>query len=220
MKRVRLSREESREQTQLRLLDAAQSVIARKGLAATSVEDIAAAAGYTRGAFYSNFRSKGDLFIELLRRDHRQAHDAMSEILKSDLELDQLEQRVRQMYGQLYRSNEGFMNWTEARMLAARDAKFRTKLNALMLEKRDFIAAFIVHFHERLGVSPPSPPAEMAMGLMSLVEGVKLFRLSSPQDMSAPAAESILTLFLDALIRLARSRPAALTRTDPRRSRY
>ena len=52
MKRIRLSREASREQTQRRLLDAAESVIARKGLAATSVEDIAAAAGYTRGAFY------------------------------------------------------------------------------------------------------------------------------------------------------------------------
>jgi AcrR family transcriptional regulator len=211
-KRVRLSREESREQTQQRLLDAAQSVIAKKGLAGTSVEDIAAAAGYTRGAFYSNFRSKGDLFIELLRRDHRQAHDAMSEILGADLQveqleqLEQLEQRVRQMYGQLYRSNEGFMNWTEARMLAARDAKFRAKLNALMLEKRDFIAAFIVHFYARVGVSPPSPPAELAMGLMSLVEGVKLFRLSSPQDMTVEAAESILTLFIDSLMRLARLR--------------
>jgi hypothetical protein len=48
---------------------------------------------------------------------------------------------------------------------------------------------------------------------MSLVEGVKLFRLSSPQDMTVDAAESILTLFIDALIRLARlraseSRPA------------
>jgi len=38
-------------------------------LSAASVEDIAEAAGYTRGAFYSNFSSKGDLFIELLRRD-------------------------------------------------------------------------------------------------------------------------------------------------------
>jgi AcrR family transcriptional regulator len=206
MKRIRLSRQESREQTQQRLLEAAQSVIAKKGLAATSVEDIAAAAGYTRGAFYSNFRGKGDLFIELLRRDHRQAHEAMSELLTADLQPDQLEQRVREMYGQLYRSNEGFMNWTEARMLAARDARFRGRLNALMLEKRDFIAAFIVHFYQRVGVSPPSPPAELAMGLMSLVEGVKLFRLSSPHDMTASAAEAILTLFIDSLIRLARLR--------------
>ena len=74
-KRVRLSREESREQTQQRLLDAAQSVIAKKGLAGTSGEDIAAAAGYTRGAFYSNFRSKGDLFIELLNGVEVAVHD-------------------------------------------------------------------------------------------------------------------------------------------------
>lgn len=211
MKRVRLSREESREQTQQRLVEAAQSVIAKKGLAATSVEDIALAAGYSRGAFYSNFRSKGDLFIELLRRDHRQAHEAMSEILLADLQPAQLEQRVRRMYSQLYRSNEGFMNWTEARMLAARDARFRTKLNTLMIEKRDFIAAFIVHFYERAGVQPPSPPTELAMGLMSLVEGIKLFRLSSPHDMTAEAAESILMLFIDSLIRLARSRASEQT---------
>src|ERR1019366_4403282 len=188
-KRVRLCREESREQTRQRLLDAAQSVIAKKGVAGTSVEDIGGAAGYTRGAFYLNFRSKGDLFIEMLRRAHPQAPDARSDILGADLQVEQLEQRVRQMYGQLYRSNEGFMNWTEARMLAARDAKFRAKLNALMLEKRDFIAAFIVHFYARVRVAPPAPRAELAMGLMSLVEGVKLFRRSSPQDMTGEAAE-------------------------------
>jgi len=33
-----------------------------------------AAAGYTRGAFYSNFQSKEDLFLELLRRDHAATH--------------------------------------------------------------------------------------------------------------------------------------------------
>jgi len=201
-----MSREESREQTQLRLIEAAQAVIARKGLAATSVEDIAAAAGYTRGAFYSNFRGKSDLFIELLRRDHRQAYASMSELLSADLAPEQLEQRVIQMYAQLYRSNEGFMNWTEARMLAARDARFRAKLNALVIQKRDFIAAFIEQFYRRVGIPAAAPPAQMAMGFMSLVEGVKLFRLSSPQDMTVEVAETILTLFIDALIRLARAR--------------
>jgi AcrR family transcriptional regulator len=206
MKRLRLSREESREQTQQRLLAAAQSVIARKGLAATSVEDIAAAAGYTRGAFYSNFRSKGDLFIELLRRDHRQAHDKMSEILTADLQPEQLEQRVGQMYSQLYRSNDGFMNWTEARMLAARDARFRGKLNALMMEKRDAIAAFIDQFNQRLGLPALTPPGLLALGFMSLVEGVKLLRLSSPQEMTDESAETVLMLFIDAVIQLARLR--------------
>src|ERR1700751_3480600 len=74
MSRKRLSREDSRDQTTQRLLEAAQKLIAKKGLSAASVEDIAEAAGYTRGAFYLNFTSKGDLFIELLRRDHLENH--------------------------------------------------------------------------------------------------------------------------------------------------
>ena len=74
MSRKRITREDSRDQTTQRLLDAAQKLIAKKGLNAASVEDIAEAAGYTRGAFYSNFNSKGDLFIELLRRDHAETH--------------------------------------------------------------------------------------------------------------------------------------------------
>src|SRR5579863_2506929 len=98
MKRQRLTREQSKDQTRQRLLDAAQAIFMKKGFVAASVEDIAGAAGYTRGAFYSNFRSKGDLFIELLRRDHRQANEAMSEILAADLAPEQLEQRVSEMY--------------------------------------------------------------------------------------------------------------------------
>lgn len=89
-------------------------------------------------------------------------------------------------------------------MLAARDSRFRTKLTALILEKRDAIAAFIEQFNQRLGLTMSAPPRELAMGFMSLVEGVKLFRLSSPQDMTSKSAESILTLFIDGVIQLAR----------------
>lgn len=210
MRRTRLTREESRDQTHQRLLDAAQTVIARKGLTATSVEDIASLAGYTRGAFYSNFGTKGELFIELLRRDHQRADEEMAAILAGDLSAEQTVARVRQMYGQLHQDNECFMNWTEARMLAVRDARFRVRLNALMAEKRERVTAFITGFYQRRGITPPAPPQQMAMGLMSLVEGVRLFRLSSPQEMTPEAAESILTLFLDSLIQFAG--PANATR--------
>jgi hypothetical protein len=44
----------------------------------------------------------------------------------------------------------------------------------------------------------------MAMGFMSLVEGVKLSMLSSPTDMTTDTAESVLTLFIDSIMRLAR----------------
>lgn len=199
-----MTREDSRDQTTQRLLDAAQKLIAKKGLSAASVEDIAAAAGYTRGAFYSNFSSKSDLFIELLRRDHEKTHAELSALRSDALPLDLIQARTRDIYGGLYRDNESFMNWTEARMLAARDAKFRTKLNALLAEKRGQIAQFIEYFYQRAGIEAPVPPEAMAMGFMSLVEGVKLSMLSSPTDMTADTAESVLTLFIDAIMKLAR----------------
>src|SRR3977135_437156 len=154
MTRKRLSRDDSREQTTQRLLDAAQKLIAKKGLDAASVENIAAAAGYTRGAFYSNFNSKDDLFIELLRRDHEKATAELN-ALRGDpsLPVDHVQSRARDIYGQMYRDNESFMIWTEARMLGVGDARFRAKLNALMTEKRAQIADFIRYFYERVGVA-------------------------------------------------------------------
>src|ERR1700744_4363640 len=100
MKRKRLTREDSRDLTQQRLLDAAQKLFAKKGLAATSVEDITAAAGYLRGAFYSNFGGKNDLFIELLRRDHLSANAEMMALASDDLPLDQIQRRARDLYSQ------------------------------------------------------------------------------------------------------------------------
>jgi AcrR family transcriptional regulator len=205
MSRKRLSRDDSREQTTQRLLEAAQKLIAKKGLDAASVENIAAAAGYTRGAFYSNFSSKDDLFIELLRRDHQKATAELN-ALRGDpsLPVDHVQSRARDIYGQMYRDNESFMIWTEARLLAVRDARFRAKLNALMTEKRAQIAEFIRYFHERVGVAPSVPPEQMAMGFMSLAEGVKLYMMSSPAEMTGPIAESLLTVFVDSIMRLAR----------------
>ncbi|MGM1017264.1 MAG: TetR/AcrR family transcriptional regulator [Actinomycetota bacterium] len=55
----------SRENTRARLLDAAAQLFAEVGLDGASVEVICERAGFTRGAFYSNFESKDELFLEL-----------------------------------------------------------------------------------------------------------------------------------------------------------
>ncbi|GAB3632511.1 TetR/AcrR family transcriptional regulator [Microbacterium shaanxiense] len=54
-----------RESTRARLMDAAAQVFAEVGLEGASVEAICERAGFTRGAFYSNFDSKDELFLEL-----------------------------------------------------------------------------------------------------------------------------------------------------------
>lgn len=63
---VRLTRAENQARTRAALLDAAAQTCARKGYAAASVDEIAAAAGYSVGAVYSNFSGKEQLFSELM----------------------------------------------------------------------------------------------------------------------------------------------------------
>ena len=91
MNRKRLSREDSRDRTTQRLLAAARKLFAKRGLSDTSLEDIAEEAGYTRGAFYSNFSSKGDLFIELLRRDHEATNAQLRALRDDSLPLDHIQ---------------------------------------------------------------------------------------------------------------------------------
>jgi len=55
----------SRENTRARLLEAAALVFAEEGLDGATVEAVCERAGFTRGAFYSNFESKDELFLEL-----------------------------------------------------------------------------------------------------------------------------------------------------------
>jgi AcrR family transcriptional regulator len=54
-----------RAETKARLLDAAFRVFAAKGFGQTRIDDVCAAAGYTRGAFYSNYTSLDELFFDL-----------------------------------------------------------------------------------------------------------------------------------------------------------
>ncbi|MFC7404773.1 TetR/AcrR family transcriptional regulator [Georgenia alba] len=60
-----------RERTRERLLDAAFEVFSRVGVQGSSIETICDAAGFTRGAFYSNFASKEELLVALVTRDMR-----------------------------------------------------------------------------------------------------------------------------------------------------
>ena len=55
----------SRSATRLKLIRSAPAVFAQQGIDGASVSDLCAAAGFTRGAFYSNFETKDELFLEL-----------------------------------------------------------------------------------------------------------------------------------------------------------
>jgi AcrR family transcriptional regulator len=79
----RLTREESKARTRQELLRAAQRLFLRNGFVATSLSDIAEEAGLTKGAVYSNFESKEDLFLALLAGDGERRYATHEELAPS-----------------------------------------------------------------------------------------------------------------------------------------
>src|SRR5438105_12336246 len=64
---VRRTKEEA-QATRNRILDTAEMAFHEHGVSRTSLQDIAAAAGVTRGAIYWHFRDKGELFNAMMER--------------------------------------------------------------------------------------------------------------------------------------------------------
>lgn len=120
-----------RRKTRDRLLDAAFEVFAEQGLHAASVERIAEHAGFTRGAFYSNFVSKEELFFALSERESSRGLERMREgfdllfterpITPGDLTLDTLTDIVG-LFLQHHRDDrQWLLLHTEFRLLAMRN---------------------------------------------------------------------------------------------------
>lgn len=203
MPRKRLNREESRARTRQALLDAAAKVIAKRGFGGSSVEDIASEAGYTRGAFYSNFKGKDDLFVELLRDDHAEMLEVFRNVFRTTSDLRDLGKRLRSFYGEVYRNNDQCVLWMEARLHAVRHAAFRTRLNQLIDENHRHITGFVERYHELTATTPPIPASEIALGLSALAESVKFAHMVNPGQVDDAVANRVLQLFFGAVMNAA-----------------
>ncbi|MBB5393203.1 MULTISPECIES: TetR/AcrR family transcriptional regulator [unclassified Herbaspirillum] len=124
------------EQTRTRLLDAAKICISKKGYSGSSIDNITEQAGYTRGAFYSNFASKKDLFIELLRRNEYLDQIVSLNLSMADLNDEDPKSILNLVYLHQHLDQENTILWLEASLYAARDLNFRHRLIALILDKR------------------------------------------------------------------------------------
>ncbi len=139
-----------REATRAKLLDAAAQVFAEVGLDAASVEAICERAGFTRGAFYSNFETKDELFLELAGRVARSRVDGVRErvallereggALAAGGDPFEIVQQVLDVSGD---DRLAILLMSEIRIHALRDAKLATAFLAQDAEMRASVAQII-----------------------------------------------------------------------------
>ncbi|TDY23062.1 TetR family transcriptional regulator [Paraburkholderia sp. BL6665CI2N2] len=195
MKRERLTHSQRRERTREFLFEAARKMFIEKGVAATSVEEIAEAAGYTRGAFYSNFGGKRELLIELLRREDDRALVNLQGIMKEGGTAEEMKERVVAHYSRSFLENDCFPLWVEAKLLAGRDTAFQERFSAFRHNRFEQIGAYVGTISDRNGGPMVLPTDALALGLMSLCDGVQFFRMCDPQLMTDKVMHTVLAAF-------------------------
>lgn len=132
----------SRENTRARLLEAAAEVFAELGIAGASVEAICERAGFTRGAFYSNFETKDQLFLELsAAAAARQLERVRTRITQVESENGESEGRdirsLLQVLDTLGASRDETILAVESELRAMRDDEFGA---ALVAQHESFVA--------------------------------------------------------------------------------
>jgi hypothetical protein len=76
-----------------------------------------------------------------------------------------------------------------------RDGRFRIRFNAFMHDKLEQLSAYVREFSARVGTPMLMPPETLAIGLMSLCDGVQFFYTVDPQNVSAERVEAVLAAF-------------------------
>jgi AcrR family transcriptional regulator len=181
--RRRLTRAEQQTQTRAALLDAAARVFIERGFAGTSVEAIASEAGYTRGAFYSNFESKEQLFAELLQQRVYERYRAMAEEAKAPRGERPSLREVGEQLAVIQGSREGhwlFRLWLELLAHAGRDERFREIAGAFWRANRGASAEAIAAAFAEQGSSPPAAPDHLASAMIALDIGLAIQHFADP----------------------------------------
>jgi AcrR family transcriptional regulator len=171
-------RRRPRAETRRDLLDAAARVFAHQGFHGASVEAISEEAGFSRGAVYSNFTSKEDLFLALweerIERRRRELREVMQRAGDPAAGLAPVSADVMEAFD---REREWFVLYFEFALHAARDAEFAERFERVRERGLAELAAGIGTGLERAGLDPTLDPADIALALKALSYGLALERL-------------------------------------------
>jgi AcrR family transcriptional regulator len=175
----------TRDETRDKLFGAAARMFEDHGIGGASIEAIAAAAGFSRGAFYSNFASKDELIIAMLE-DHveqsiRRNLDLLAKHKNLDF-LDALRSMDRSRQDPLGRSPLLHM---EMILFVARAEKRRPELAKRLRARRKLIADIVETTAKGSGKPGSLNPSWTAAVVLALEDGFRLHRLIDPETTPA-----------------------------------
>jgi AcrR family transcriptional regulator len=207
---TRLTQAQRRQRTRAGLVETARATFLERGFHGASLDEIAERAGYSKGAVYSNFAGKDELFLAVLDAHFEQRARALADVL---LDAESLEDSYRAVARSMVAADEGEPRWTPLLLEFWAHASRRPALGEAVAERRErffgVAAGLIEELGKRHGATFSIPPKEIARGSNALARGIALDRLLRPDSVSGELFEEMHAAYVNGLTRSADGAPPA-----------
>jgi AcrR family transcriptional regulator len=206
---VRLGRTERKAQTRDEILGAALRVFLRAGFHGASLDAIAEDAGYTKGAVYSNFGGKDDLFLALLDEQFAVRLAAFRRAVSEARSFEEALRANGRLMAETARAQPGWTPlliefWTHA----SRQPALRTEAAARHDRVLDAVGEVIHELGRRYGAEWDREPREVVRAAAAFARGMALERLLDPSAVSVARFEEEFVMMVGAHLRSARQEGA------------
>jgi AcrR family transcriptional regulator len=177
-----MTRRQKQAETRKSLLRSAAKAFCRKGLEGASVEEVAQEAGYTKGAFYANFKSKEELFLVMLDERFSEQLDRIDSLLGGEEEPGEEARHAAQDFIRSFRGEEDWKRlYFEFVAYAMRNDEFRQELATRHRALRARLAEIYRRWAAGFPTEPPIPFEDIAAMTDFMSDGFLLDRMVDPE---------------------------------------
>jgi AcrR family transcriptional regulator len=204
-----ITRKEQQARTRSKLMRSAARLFCRGGLEQTSVDQIAHQAGYTKGAFYSNFKSKEELFLALLDQKFGEELERIEQSLTTDKAPDEAVRQAGEEFMRFLRADPEWERlYLEFVAYAARNDEFRQELLTRCRAMEERLEEVYRRWAQRIGLVPPIPLEDITRITSIMADGF-LMRQQIDAEVSDELYGTMVATFMLGLRELSRQRQPA-----------
>jgi AcrR family transcriptional regulator len=175
------TRKQQQTETREALLRSAARLIRERGMDGASIEEIAADAGYTKGAFYANFKSKEELFLTMLDENFGAEIDRMDEALSGRGDPGEEVRHAAEEFTRYLADPEWPLLYFQFAAQAARDEDFRQELATRCRAMRGRMEKVLERWSADFAAEPPIPLKDLATITDIMATGYIAERTTDPE---------------------------------------
>ena len=158
--------------TRMRLIEAAERLFIRKGFDDASVDEISETAGYSRGAFYSNFDDKEQVFLAVIDRCRPKVPKVLDDMFQEMSEPAERIAAVREWFSNQWRLKDFIALRMEFARRAMRDRSVRKHLSELRRRELETYATSVGRYLGATNGIPADPSEVVALALLAVAHGL------------------------------------------------